>query len=249
MKYCIVIPCYNEESRFPQEEFIQHLNSNSENAYCLVNDGSKDKTSDMLNNLKKLAPERIQVLNLEKNVGKGEAVRQGMNFALAWSEFEFLAVFDADFATPLEEFEYMLSYVKSFNKFIVAARWKHLGANIQRDERRHYLGRVFATVVSISLKLPVYDTQCGAKILTSDAAKSVFKESFISRWLFDVEIFHRLRLSYPDEDIHKLVLEVPLRTWIEKGESRLKVSDFLKAPLLLYRIHRRYRKTNQYEKK
>lgn len=73
-KTCIIIPCYNEESRFPINDFLNYLTTFKALDFCFVNDGSTDKTLSILNQLKNNFS-NITVLNLSKNGGKAEAIR------------------------------------------------------------------------------------------------------------------------------------------------------------------------------
>jgi hypothetical protein len=82
-----------------------------------------------------------------------------------------------------------------------------LGAQIERSFVRHVLGRVFVTVASSLLKLYAYDTQCGAKLFRRDAVGSLFGGEFVSRWLFDIELYLRLRTLSPDLGLDGLVCE------------------------------------------
>jgi hypothetical protein len=86
------------------------------------------------------------------------------------------------------------------------------------------------------LRLPVYDTQCGAKLINQEIAREIFKQPFISRWLFDVELIARVKQRFSVD----LMVEVPVDTWIEKGDTRIKLKDFIRLPIDLFRISRAY---------
>ncbi|HRP07200.1 MAG TPA: hypothetical protein PLL69_01815, partial [Gemmatimonadales bacterium] len=132
-------------------------------------------------------------------------------------------------ATELERDERLM--------MVIGSRVKLLGWSIRRSELRHYLGRVFATCASITLRLPVYDTQCGAKVLRGSAVvRSALAEPFLSRWLFDVELIARLR----DAAGVGTLREVPIPVWADQRGSSLGLVDFLRAPWQLWRIWRRY---------
>lgn len=236
-KTCIVIPCYNEGERFPVDIFQNFLRDNHCSFY-FVNDGSTDNTLDILKNLKAEFDDVVNIINLAQNSGKGEAVRQGFLAAFEFGSFEHIGYFDADLATPLEEIEYLLQHFDANTKIILGARVLRLGAVIERDAMRHYLGRIFATIASTVLDMKVYDSQCGAKLFEVKMAMILFKEPFISKWLFDLELLYRLKLNNPDQFFNN-TLEVPLRMWKEKGNSKIKITDFLTAPFELIKIRQK----------
>ena len=135
------------------------------------------------------------MLTLAQNSGKGEAVRQGVNHVAAMQRFAFVGYWDADLATPLSELAPMLDALARAPRcqLILGSRWRRLGSDIQRSAIRHALGRVFATAASFTLDLPVYDSQCGAKVCRAASVGVLFGEPFTTRWLFDVELLARLR--------------------------------------------------------
>ena len=188
MRNLTIIPCFNEEKRLKKERFKEFIGGSEGIDFLFVNDGSLDNTLDGLLEIKKEHPNRVEVLDLKKNGGKGEAIRQGMLNSVDLG-YDYIGYFDADLATPLDEIPRLLGYTeRTLPPFIVmGSRIKLLGStNIQRKLRRHYIGRVFATIVSNMLQLPIYDTQCGAKLIHNEIISTVFKEPFSSKWLFDV---------------------------------------------------------------
>lgn len=241
-QYLIIIPCYNEASRLSVEEYESFFQKeeNKSIQFLFVNDGSTDNTIELLEKLEQKYL-NVETLDLEKNGGKAEAIRQAM-MKSANSNYQYIGYFDADLATPLAEIHELIRYAiqKESPYLVMGSRVKLLGStNIQRKIGRHYIGRVFATVVSNMLKLPIYDTQCGAKLIRRDLIDLIFKEPFLSKWLFDVELFFRLRKHKTDFET-KLV-EVPLRQWEDKDGSKISTSYFLKAPFDLLKIYLHYR--------
>jgi len=240
----IVVPCFNEANRIPLDNFTSFLDEEPAFDFLFVNDGSADGTSTILSQACASFPGRFFFLELKENVGKAEAVRKGMLKGLQMGPYQFLGFLDADLATPLQELRYMLNYgeFKDGEKvFLFGSRIKILGSHISRNAMRHYFGRISATGASISLKLPVYDTQCGVKLFHQTIVAEIFRDAFTSRWLFDVEIFFRLKALLDESTFYKSVLEVPLRTWNEIPGTKILFSDILKVPLELYRINLRYR--------
>lgn len=235
-KTCIVVPCYNEGNRLGVSSFLEFL-KNRPHSICFVNDGSNDNTLDVVHSIKKNYPEKVEVVDLTKNSGKAEAVRQGFFAALKKQEYEYIGYMDADLATPLTEVDFLLSHFSNKIEVVIGSRVKRLGSDIKRYAIRHYLGRIFATMASVTLDLEVYDSQCGAKIFRKETAKKLFSKPFESKWLFDLELIYRLKNVHPAE-FNKVILEVPLRTWREQGDTRIRFFDFITAPMELLKIKR-----------
>ena len=243
VRVAIVVPCYNEELRLDREAFRSFDLPGVELTFWLVNDGSSDGTLGVLEALARSQPERFQVVDLQQNGGKAEAVRRGVLAAAATTP-DFIGFWDADLATPLDEVGSLLNVFQERpeTELVFASRVRLLGRNIQRQAARHYFGRVGATLISLTLGIPVYDTQCGAKLFRlSGEIVSLFERPFLSRWIFDVEIIARLIEKRGRAATASVMYESPLRTWHDVHGSKVRSHDFVRALRDLWRIKRAYR--------
>lgn len=241
MQTCFIVPCYNEETRFPVKQFTEFIDKSSVH-FCFVNDGSSDNTLQMLNNLANGREEKVLILSLKVNSGKAEAVRFGILECQEWKKFDLIGYLDADLATPLFEINNLIDCIQLTGAtMVLGSRVKLLGRKIERNKIRHYLGRVFATFASIILQIPVYDTQCGAKVMRIDKINAVFEERFISPWLFDIEIIARIIQLVGRKSAVETIVEMPLMEWKEIGQSRIKLTYLFKVPIELLRIRLKYK--------
>ena len=244
-KICLIIPCYNEEKRLrkkSEKEFSDFLLMHNNVYLCFVNDGSADGTCNILNSFKKNEPKRVIILSLEKNSGKAEAVRQGVKHVSGLRRFDFIGYWDADLATPLRELAHILAAFERNPgcQFAMGSRIKRLGSTIERKVIRHITGRIFATFSSLILKLPVYDSQCGAKVFRSEVADMLFSDPFIAQWLFDVEVIARLRNRLGRNVVLGATVEIPLNSWIDVAGSKLRMKHLIRVSFDLLKINLHY---------
>lgn len=240
--YAIVVPCYNEEKRFAYAEFKAFALANPEVLLCLVNDGSKDGTLEVLTKIQQESPENILVHDLPQNSGKSEAVRLGMLQVHSNFSCHLIGFLDADLATTPEEWLLMAKYKENYPKYgaIVGSRIQRLGAEINRDDSRSFASSMIKKLIKQILKANFQDTQCGAKIFQRNLVPFLFNKPFQTPWLFDVEIFLRLQEKFGRTTLQKGVLEYPLLHWSEIGDSRLHLKDTLKIPLQLLGLYYHY---------
>jgi dolichyl-phosphate beta-glucosyltransferase len=218
----VIVPCYNEASRLDLDRF-EELLDRPNLALLFVDDGSTDGTAALIADWS-AAHGRAELLSLPRNVGKGEAIRAGMIHSAGPADI--VAYLDADLASPPAELLRVLDVIDRDDSidFAMGSRVALLGSNIERSRLRHYQGRIFATIASVVLGLPVYDTQCGLKVIRSTPALDTAVASpFRSRWVFDVELIARM-MRAPTPLRVDAIREVPLVEWRDVGGSRLSVS-------------------------
>ena len=254
----VVVPCYNEAERLDAEAFRSFALRGHYVDFRFVDDGSTDGTARVLESIRG-SRGGVTLQRLERNSGKAEAVRQGLVAALAHERPDYVAYWDADLAAPLSELAAFVDLAESHRDVdgsaaggtsqtridvVLGSRVKLMGRSIQRLAWRHYLGRVGATLVSMALELPVYDTQCGAKLFrATDLLARVFAEPFFTGWVFDAEILARFLTMDPAGRAHAAasIYESPLERWSFVRGSKVKPADFARALVDLATIKRRYR--------
>jgi dolichyl-phosphate beta-glucosyltransferase len=239
----IIIPCYNEYSRLNKNDFTIFLTKNHDVKIIFSDDASVDGTINILEDIQANFKSQVYVLKLQTNLGKGEAIRKGVIYAFEQNiSFNKIAYLDADLSVSLEECFLLASHLNHEKLVVFGSRISKIDNTIIRNYFRHYSGRFLATIISMILKISIYDSQCGCKIFDTKLAREIFQEPFISRWLFDVELFFRIKKLYSLKDLKEMSLEIPLSSWIDKSHSKVKLTYFFKMWQDLYLINKKYEK-------
>jgi dolichyl-phosphate beta-glucosyltransferase len=234
----IVIPCFNEAGRLDSSALLRFVDNNKESRVLLVDDGSSDGTWERIRALEASRPASFSGLRLERNSGKGEAVRLGVLQAIERGA-ALVGYWDADLATPLDAvpaFEQLLMSDPRLD-IVIGSRVRLMGRTVERRSMRHYTGRLFATAASLALGVAVYDTQCGAKLFrVNERTRPLFAHPFQSRWIFDVELLSRYLSQGNRGERCERIYELPLTVWKDITGSKLKPRDFVRAAVDLGRI-------------
>jgi glycosyltransferase involved in cell wall biosynthesis len=223
MKALVVVPCFNEASRF-NPQYWAEMDSFEYIDWLFVDDGSTDKTREIIElYLRSSSTGRSSLLSLDKNVGKGEAIRAGWIHS-GKNGYDSLGFIDADGAFNKTDLEQVLdAYHTQVEVGEFEAIWTSrvalAGRSIERNSSRHYIGRIVATVLSWGGHQIPYDTQCGLKFFKNgNDFERVIQQSFETRWLFEMEIL----IKYQQIEGSPLkVWEVPLDFWNDVPGSKI----------------------------
>ena len=225
----VVIPCYNEEERLLSDDFRHFVNRNLGYHLCFVNDGSKDNTLEVLKALRRGNEDHISIYDCEKNGGKAEAVRLGMLHLAKQSQFDYIGFLDADLSTNFDDFQDLVKTISNSDYQVVSgSRISRIGADITKESARKIISASINFIIRKTLGMEFRDTQCGAKIMTKKVVEETFQKKFLTKWLFDVEIFMRMRNIYGVKEAQAMLCEKPLNRWIHADGSKLSFKDSLK---------------------
>jgi dolichyl-phosphate beta-glucosyltransferase len=195
----LVIPAYNEEARL--STLLGLLESGADAAAAaaglrlietlIVDDGSTDRTRDLLRAAAGENPRLTPLREFDRNRGKGAAVAAGVGRARG----EYVLLADVDLSTPLEELAKLSAAVRQGADLAIGSRAVP-GAVVERGPaHRKMLGRGFNGVVRLLTGLHVKDTQCGFKLMRSDAARQLLAEQLCPGFAFDVELLMRADMA------------------------------------------------------
>lgn len=243
MEHGIVVPCYNEGSRLDLKTFVQFAEKRKDIHLCFVNDGSKDHTRSALAEIKHDSHDNVYVLSTDINAGKAEAVRQGALFLYEETEVDTIGFLDADLSTSFVEYNDLIrSYEQNpETQIIFGSRNLNKEINtIERNPIRKLVSAFIGLLIRAITRLSIKDTQCGAKVFDKDLIPLIYKSSFFSRWLFDVEILLRLKKSIGVANFTTIFKEIPLKKWVHMDDSKLGMKDSIMIPLNLLQIWLEY---------
>ena len=208
--------------------------------FLFVDDGSTDGTGQALAEF--AAKSGALFLGLTANVGKAEAVRQGWLEVIRTQEAEAISALgflDADGAFASTDVADLVGLTLESNSTMGSDAWWSsrvalAGRNIQRNMRRHYLGRVIATYLSLGEQSIPYDTQSGLKLFgANEYFLQLIQEPFVTRWLFEMEILARFRelAGHPMR-----VWEMPLNYWVDVEGSKVTARESMRIAAELSRL-------------
>src|SRR5580704_8226061 len=200
MDCLISVPCFRESKRLPL--FLETLCAELATvpftaSVVVVDDGSgspeQSLTRSIVDKFRLKYPSIVaEPVFLKRNLGKGGAVYAGWKMSPSNSLPKLLCFVDADGAVPASEvgrlIEELLSDHHGRWDALFASRVKMLGANVDRRITRHYIGRIFATLVSALTGIEIYDSQCGLKVIRRSAYAAIESRLKETRFVFDVEI-------------------------------------------------------------
>lgn len=188
MYLSVIIPAYNEEKHIKKtiESIYQYISGkNIEYEIIVVTDGSTDKTNDIVRMLKTEIL-TLELIEYEKNKGKGFAVRQGM--LKAGGQYRLFT--DADNATSIDHIEKMMPYFDQGYDVVIgsiAVRGSIIASGSEPVWRRLFgmMGNLFIQLIAVP---GISDTQRGFKVVTAEVANKIYPKTTIDRWGFDIEM-------------------------------------------------------------
>lgn len=177
----IVLPCYNEEAILQKnlDIIIDYLQKNSFLwELILINDGSKDKTGNIINDYENLNPGKVRAIHHPANLNLGNALKTGFKNAKG----QIIVVLDVDLSYSVDHIEKMVNKMIETGADIVIAspymkggkvtqvpfvrrimsRWVNRFMRIAAQEKYHtYTGMVRAYrrefIQSVNLKTKDYE--------------------------------------------------------------------------------------------
>ena len=224
----VVIPSYNEATRIGTTLEALAAATADDVEVIVVDDGSTDGTAEVAERLLEAAGHR-RVLRLDRNQGKGAAVRAGVLAARG----DTILYMDADLATDLEALPRFLLELEDAD--VVVGSRSVPGAVVKQGTRdRVVMGRVFNRLSRLATGVHIRDTQCGFKAFGGPAARTLFGLARCDRFAFDVEV---LVLA---ERLGLRVVERPVTWTAVDGSSVRRVSDSARAAFDVVRIALRW---------
>lgn len=243
----IIIPFYNEEDRFYRFEqtIIHYLRDNKFiNELILVNDGSTDKSLELLNSFQEKVSTFMtsKIINIKENKGKGHAIKMGIQLATQ----KWILCIDADMSYHPTQLDTWIN-----NKWIDLQTSKgiYLGSRVLGENyyqtklffHRKILGKLYSHLSKLFLNIGINDTQCGFKLYENLIAKKIFEIVGEDRFAFDVEVLYIVK--------HKKIKvnTLPVKCMDTKDTKVNLIYDGINMFGALFRIRKRHRNLRRHK--
>jgi len=224
----VIMPAYNEEKLIKNtlvevDGFLSKQGYNYE--IIVIDDGSEDRTFDILNNLQSII-RNLSILKNDKNRGKGYSVKKGMLAAKG----KFRLFMDADNSTTIDQISNFMPYLE--NGYDIAMGDRALKESEIKKSQSLYkkllgdFGNILIQFIAVS---GISDTQCGFKIFSEKSARDIFSKLTIDRWGFDIEI-----LAIAKKMGYK-IKAVPV-IWKNREETKVRARDYIFTLKELFKI-------------
>ena len=208
-KISIIVPCYNEEEALPL--FYKEVNKVSETMhedfeFIFVNDGSSDKTLEVIKNLAKL-DERCKYINFSRNFGKEAAMYAGLELSTG----DYVTLMDADLQDPPSLLPKMLKLIKEEGYDSVGTR------RVTRKGEppiRSFFARMFYKIINKMSKVEMVDGARDYRLMTrqmTDAIINLKEYNRYSKGLFSFVGFNTKWLEY--ENVQRVAGETKWSFW------------------------------------
>lgn len=212
----IIVPAYNEALRLPP--FLQRMVAYLERRrtsyeILIVDDGSHDRTVQAVEAVAQQSL-HVRLIRLTCNMGKGAAIRRGMQAARGT-----LQLFtDADGATPIEELARLESALATGADLAIGSRAlasQHPDYTVRARWHRSALGTIFNALVQRLGVRHIADTQCGFKLFRRSVAQDLFSVACVDGYAFDLELLYIARQR------GYRITEVPVN-WTDQPGSKVR---------------------------
>jgi glycosyltransferase involved in cell wall biosynthesis len=194
----LVIPCYQESGRIGPflTELCEVTHELGAVTIQVVEDGSDASEAARMREI--IAPlcqrhaHLLPPLFLPDNLGKGGAVYAGWDQA---APVDWLGFVDADGSCSATEVANLIRRARlqpAALTALFASRWDQTSSKVQRQWKRRLMGRIFGTLVSTLLHIPIHDSQCGLKLVPRAAYQRIAPKLSIRGFAFDVDLLAAL---------------------------------------------------------
>lgn len=205
----VIVSCYNEEETVPL--FYEEINKLSKEMnyvdfeFLFVNDGSKDKTIDILRDLAK-SDSRVKYISFSRNFGKEAAMFAGLEHATG----DLVTLMDADLQDPPSMLPEMYKYIEEGYDQVGTRRVTRKG----EPKIRSFFARRFYKIINKMSKVEMVDGARDYRLMTRQVVNSIIEMKEYNRYskgLFSFVGYDTKWLEY--ENVERVAGETKWSFW------------------------------------